>query len=197
MGVRNVLIITGDARTVRDYPDATAVFDVDSVGLTNVVSRLNAGVDVGGQSIGAPTGFHVGVMVNPGAERVDEAIRRFEYKVEAGAEFAVTKPIFDAIGFERFFRRVEHLRIPIILGLLPLESVLHAEFMANEEPGVTVPEAVLDRMRRAESAAAAAVEGVAIAREVAAALKPLVQGVHVWAPPGRIEDALQVLEGIR
>ena len=197
MGVRNVLVITGDARSVGDYPDATAVFDVDSIGLTNVVSRLNSGIDVGGQPIGAPTAFHVGVMVNPGAESFDAEIRRFEYKVEAGAEFAITKPIFDVAGFERFARRVESARIPLLLGLRPFESVLNAEFMANEVPGVTVPDAVLDRMRRAEGADAAAAEGIAIARDVARSLKGLVQGIHVSAPSGRIDAALAVLETLK
>jgi methionine synthase I (cobalamin-dependent)/5,10-methylenetetrahydrofolate reductase len=197
MGVRNLLIITGDARSVGDYPDATAVFDVDSIGLTNVVSRLNTGVDVGGQSIGPPTAFHAGVMVNPGAESLDAEIRRFEYKVAAGAEFAITKPIFDVAGFERFYRRIESARIPIVLGLRPFESVLNAEFMANEVPGVTVPDAVLDRMRATDGSDAAAAEGVAVAREVGRALKGLVQGVHVSTPSGRIDMALDVLDALR
>jgi homocysteine S-methyltransferase len=197
MGVRNLLIITGDARSVGDYPDATAVFDVDSIGLTNVVSRLNSGLDVGGQPIGVPTAFHVGVMVNPGAENLDAEMRRFEYKVEAGAEFAVTRPVFDVAGFERFVARIERARLPLLVGLWPFESVLNAEFMANEVPGVTVPDAVIDRMRRAENADAAAAEGIAIARELGRAVKGLVQGVHVSAPSSRIEAVLGVLEGIR
>ncbi len=197
MGVRNLLVITGDARSVGDYPDATAVFDVDSIGLTNVVSRLNSGLDVGGQAIGVPTAFHVGVMVNPGAENLDAEIRRFEYKVEAGAEFAVTRPVFDLAGFERFVRRTEGAKIPLLAGLWPFESVLNAEFMANEVPGVTVPDAVIERMHRAESADAAAAEGIAIARELARAVRGLVQGVYVSSPSSRIEAALGVLEGIR
>jgi homocysteine S-methyltransferase len=197
MGVRNVLIITGDARSVGDYPDATAVFDVDSIGLTNVVARLNRGLDIGGQPLGRPTAFHIGVMVNPGAEHPDAELRRFEYKVEAGAEFAITKPIFDVAGFERFMTRIKGFRIPVLAGLWPFESVLNAEFMANEVPGVQVPDALLERMHRAESADAAVAEGVAIAREVARALKGLVQGVHVSAPSGQIDAALQVLDAIR
>jgi methionine synthase / methylenetetrahydrofolate reductase(NADPH) len=196
MGVRNLLIITGDARSVGDYPDATAVFDVDSIGLTNVVSRLNSGVDVGGQPIGTPTAFHIGVMVNPGAESLDAEIRRFEYKVEAGAEFAITRPVFDVRGFERFHKRVESARIPLLLGLRPFESVLNAEFMANEVPGVTVPDSVLERMRRADGADAAACEGIAIACDVGRELKDLVQGVHVSVSGEQIDAALQVLEGI-
>jgi homocysteine S-methyltransferase len=197
MGVRNVLIITGDARSVGDYPDATAVFDVDSIGLTNVVARLNRGLDIGGQPLGRPTAFHIGVMVNPGAENPDAELRRFEYKVEAGAEFAITKPIFDVAGFERFMTRIEGFRIPVLAGLWPFESVLNAEFMANEVPGVQVPDALLERMHRAECADAAAAEGVAIARDVGRALKGLVQGLHVSAPSGQIEAALEVLDAIR
>ncbi len=197
MGLRNLLIITGDARSVGDYPDATAVFDVDSIGLTNVVSRLNSGLDVGGQGIGEPTAFHIGVMVNPGAENLDAEIRRFEYKVEAGAEFAVTRPVFDVAGFERFLKRIDATRVPLLVGLWPFESVLNAEFMANEVPGVTVPDAVIERMRRAESAEAAAAEGVAIAREIGHAVRSLVQGVHVSAPTSRTEAVLGVLDGFR
>ena len=197
MGVRNLMIVTGDVRSVGDYPDATAVFDVDAIGLTNVVTRLNHGLDIGGQAIGSPTAFHVGVQVNPGAEDLDNEIRRFEYKVEAGAEFAVTKPVFDIGTFERFFKRIESARLPIIVGLWPFESLLNAEFMANEVPGVSVPEAVLKRMRCAASGEAAAAEGVAIARELGCALKSTIQGVHVAAPSGRIESALEVLAGFR
>jgi homocysteine S-methyltransferase len=196
MGVRNLLIVTGDARTVGDYPDATAVFDVDAIGLTNVVTRLNHGLDIGGQSIGGATAFHIGVQVNPGAEDLESEIRRFAYKVEAGAEFAVTKPVFDTETFERFVRRVESMRVPILLGLWPFESALNAEFMANEVPGVRVPQAVLDRMRRAGNPGAEAAEGVAIAREVGCALKGIVQGVHIAAPSGSTEAAVEVLDGV-
>jgi homocysteine S-methyltransferase len=197
MGVRNVMIVTGDVRTVGDYPDATAVFDVDSIGLTNVVARLNRGLDIGGQAIGSPTAFHIGVQVNPGAEDLDAEIRRFEYKVEAGAEFAVTTPLFDVDTFEAFFKRIASAKLPIILGLWPFESVLNAEFMANEVPGVRVPDAVLERMRRVSGPDAAVAEGVAIAREVGCALKATVQGVHVAAPSGRIESAVEVIAGFK
>jgi len=197
MGVRNVMIVTGDVSPIGDYPDATAVFDVDSIGLTNVVSRLNRGLDIGGQAIGSPTSFHIGVQVNPGADDLESEIRRFEYKVEAGAEFAVTKPVFDVGTFERFFKRIEAARLPLIIGLWPFESVLNAEFMANEVPGARVPDAVLARMRRLEDPEAAVAEGVAIAREVGCALKGSVQGVHVAAPSGRIESALEVLAGFK
>jgi methionine synthase / methylenetetrahydrofolate reductase(NADPH) len=197
MGLRNVMLVTGDARTVGDYPDATAVFDVDSIGLTNVVSRLNHGLDLGGQAIGAPTAFHVGVYVNPGAEDLDGQVRRFEYKVEAGAEFAITRPVFDVATFERLFARIESARIPIIVGLWPFESTLNAEFMANEVPGVSVPEAVLGRMRGVADGDAARAEGIAIARELGCALKGAVQGVHVATPADSIDAALEVIAGCR
>ncbi len=135
MGLRNLMLITGDPGRVGDYPDATAVFDVDSIGLTNVVSRLNHGCDVGGQAIGAPTAFHIGVSVNPAASNLDEELRRFDYKVEAGAEFVVTRPIFDVAAFERFLKRIEAARLPVVAGIFPFESVRNAEFMANEVPG--------------------------------------------------------------
>src|SRR5438445_13654519 len=149
MGLRNLLLITGDPGRVGDYPDATAVFDVDSIGLTNLVTRLNRGCDVGGQAIGAPTGFHLGVSVNPAASNIDEELRRFDYKVEAGAEFVVTRPVFDLRSFERFLRRLEPARLPVVAGVFPFESVRNAEVMANEVPGVHVPDALLDPMRAA------------------------------------------------
>ena len=195
MGVRNLVSVTGNARMVGDYPDATAVFDVDSVGLTNVITRLNQGLDIGGQGIGAPTGFHIGVMVNPGAENLDSEVRRFEYKVEAGAEFAITRPVFDAGTFERLYARIESAGIPILAGLRPFDSLIDAEFMANEVPGVRVPDPVLERMRAAKDAEAAA-EGIAIARDTLLAIRGMVQGVHIGAPGGRIDAALAVLDGI-
>jgi homocysteine S-methyltransferase len=197
MGVRNLVVVTGDVRPVGDYPDATAVFDVDSIGLVNMVARLNHGLDIGGQTIGTPTAFHIGVTVNPGAEDLDAEIRRFEYKAEAGAEFAVTRPVFDVGSFERLYARIASARLPIILGLWPFESLLTAEFMANEVAGVHVPEAVLARMRRAPTAGAAEAEGIAIAREVGCALKGAIQGLHVAAPFARVEPALAIVEAVR
>jgi homocysteine S-methyltransferase len=197
MGLRNLLLITGDPGRVGDYPDATAVFDVDSIGLTNVVSRFNHGCDLGGQPIGAPTGFHIGVSANPAASNLDEELRRFDYKVEAGAEFVLTRPIFDVSKFERFLRRIEHAHLPVIAGLFPFESTRNAEFLANEVPGVHVPEALMDRMRRADGHAAAAAEGIKIAREIAWSLKPDVQGVQVSTQSANIDAALAVLDGLR
>src|SRR5689334_15348022 len=197
MGVRNLMLVTGDPGRVGDYPDATAVFDVDSIGLTNVVARLNRGCDVGGQSIGAPTAFHIGVSVNPAASNLDQELRRFEYKVEAGAEFVVTRPIFDVRGFEPFMKRIETARLPIVAGIFPFESARNAEFLANEVPGVRVPDALLERMRSAEGRDAAVQEGIAIAREIAAELRGAVQGVQVSTQSGDIDAALAVLDGLR
>ena len=196
MGLRNLLGITGDAGKLGDIPDATAVFDVDSIGLTNVLTRLNHGLDVGGQPIGPPTAFHVGVMVNPAADDLESELRRFEFKVGAGAEFAVTHPVFDTDALERFLERIARFRIPILATLHPFESLLNAEFMANEVPGVRVPDALMQRMRQYEGETAAAQEGVRIAQELGAAVRPLVQGIHISAPSGRLEPALVTLRGV-
>jgi homocysteine S-methyltransferase len=197
MGIRNLLLITGDPGRVGDYPDATAVFDVDSIGLTNLVSRLNRGCDVGGQAIGAPTAFHLGVSVNPAATNLDQELRRFEYKVEAGAEFVLTRPIFDVLAFEQFVKRIESARLPIVAAIFPFESARNAEFLANEVPGVRVPEALLARMRGAGDHERAAKEGIAIAREIATALRGTVQGLQVATQSGDIDAALAVLDGLR
>ena len=194
MGVRNVVLVTGDVPLVGDYSDATAVVDVDSIGLLNAVSRFNHGTDVGGQSIGQPTAFNIGVTLNPGAEDLDREMRRFEYKLEAGADFVVTRPVFDSRSFDRVAKRLEDAKLPVLLGLRPLDSVLDAEWMANEMPGSQIPDGVMGRMRRAQSPEAAAAEGIAIARDLYAGLKGRVQGVLVTSLPGRIDRALDILD---
>src|SRR5574342_589506 len=183
-GLRNILIITGDPPKMGPYPEATAVFDIDSIGLTNLVSRLNHGLDPGGNPIGAPTRYVVGVGVNPAAPDLDRELRRFAWKVEAGAEWAITQPVFDLEQLDRFLKRVEEFRVPIVAGIWPLVSLRNAEFLANEVPGVSVPSAVLERMRRAsaEGKEAALAEGVRISREMLAAVAERVQGVQVSAP---------------
>ena len=196
MGVRNVLLITGDPPKLGDYPDATAVFDVDSIGLTNLVARLNRGQDTGGQPIGQPTSFHIGVALNPAAPNPDDELRRFTYKIEAGAEFAITQPIFDVQSFRAFLKRISAPDFPVIAGLMPLASVRHAEFMANEVPGVHVPDTILERMRRADAAGRAADEGLAIAREVAAEIRPLVRGVQISTAPKALEMAMALVEAV-
>ncbi len=197
MGLRNVLLITGDPGRVGDYPDATAVFDIDSIGLTNVVARLNHGCDVGGQTIGQPTAYHIGVSFNPAAPNLDEEFRRFAFKVEAGAEFVITRPVFDLKAFEPVLRRLETARLPIVAGVLPFDSARNAEFIANEVPGVRVPDALLERMRRADGPERAAEEGIAIAREIARDLRHVVNGVQVSTPSGSIDAALAVVDGLR
>jgi len=198
LGLRNILLITGDPPKMGPYPDATAVFDIDSIGLTNMVKRLNMGLDLGGNAIGQPTSYFIGVGVNPCAVDLDYEIRRFEYKVEAGAEFAITQPIFDIKKFRAFLKRIEHCRIPLIVGIWPLTSYRNAEFLNNEVPGVVVAPEILERMRRAnESPEAAQREGIAIARELLSEVRDLVQGVQVSAPFGRVAYALEVFEVLR
>jgi len=193
-GLRNILIITGDPPKMGPYPEATAVFDIDSIGLTNLVYRLNHGLDPGNNPIGAPTSWAIGVGVNPGAVELDRELSRFHWKVDAGAEFAVTQPVFDVRQLESFLKRVDAYRIPIVAGIWPLVSLRNAEFLANEVPGVVVPAEVLDRMRRAQDKGkeAALAEGVKIAREMFQQVKGSVQGVQVSAPFGRVEVALEV-----
>jgi methionine synthase / methylenetetrahydrofolate reductase(NADPH) len=196
MGIRNVLLITGDPPNAGDYPDATAVFDVDSIGLTNVVARLNAGYDIGGQPIGAPTAFHIGVAANPGAPNLDEQIRRFEFKVKAGAEFAITQPIFEVRTLLQFLDRTSAFRIPVLAAITPLESLRHAEFLANEVPGLHVPDAIVERMRVAETEGRAAAEGMTIACELAVEVRPHVQGVKISTAAGALKSGLGVMRAL-
>lgn len=195
MGIRNLLIITGDPPKMGPYPDATAVFDIDSIGLTNLVDRLNHGVDPGGHAIGQPTSFVIGVGVNPAAIDPVHELRRFEWKVDAGAEFAITQPVFDPAQLERFIESIEHVHIPVVAGIWPLVSARNAEFLANEVPGVIVPDEVLARMRRASERSRdhAVAEGIAIAREMLERVRGAVRGVQVSAPFGKVEMALDVL----
>jgi len=199
IGLRNLLIITGDPPKMGPYPDATAVFDIDSIGLTNLVRNLNGGLDPGGNAIGSSTKFAIGVGVNPAPIDLAHEIRRFEWKVDAGAEFAITQPVFDAAQLEKFLAAVSHVRIPVIAGIWPLVSLRNAEFLANEVPGVSVPTEVITRMRRAseKSKDHATAEGIAIAREMLERVRAVVQGAQVSAPFGKVELALQVFEGMR
>jgi homocysteine S-methyltransferase len=194
IGLRNILLITGDPPKMGPYPNATAVFDIDAIGLTNLVSKLNHGLDPGGNAIGAPTVFAIGVGVNPGAIDLVHELKRFAWKVEAGAEYAITQPVFDVEQLERFLAKIDGERIPIIAGIWPLLSLRNAEFMANEVPGVVVPEHIIGRMRRAseKSKEHGVQEGIAIAREMLERVRPSVQGVQVSAPFGKVELALEV-----
>jgi homocysteine S-methyltransferase len=195
VGVRNLICITGDPPRMGTYPDATAVFDVDAIGLANIVTNLNHGLDIGGNPIGSQTALLLGVGANPGALNLDEEIRRFEWKVQAGAEYVVTQPVFDMNLLEQFLRRIEHCKIPVIAGIWPLTSYRNAEFMVNELR-VPVPEHFMDRMRRVDNAEKARAEGVAIAQEMVMRSQPLVAGVQLSAPFGRYDMAVQVAAAI-
>ena len=195
MGMHNLICITGDPPKMGNYPDATAVFDVDAIGLVNIVHNLNFGLDIGGNPIGTGTKFVIGVGANPGIVNIDEEVRRFEYKVEAGADYAVTQPVFDVNLLEQFLRRIEHHRIPVLAGIWPLTSVRNAEFMKNELR-VSVPDAILERMAKAPNAEAARAEGIQIAREMLRQVRGLVQGAQVAAPLGRYSSAIEVLDGM-
>jgi methionine synthase / methylenetetrahydrofolate reductase(NADPH) len=195
VGIRNLICITGDPPKMGNYPDATAVFDVDAIGLVNIVHNLNRGLDLGGNPIGNGTGFVIGVGANPGLTDLDEEIRRFEFKVQAGAEYVVTQPVFDLRLLENFLRRIEHCKIPVVAGIWPLVSVRNAEFMKNELR-VSVPDSILDRMARAQTPDAARAEGVAIAREMLIAAKQMAQGAQISAPMGRYSSAVDVLEAL-
>ncbi|MGH7475583.1 MAG: bifunctional homocysteine S-methyltransferase/methylenetetrahydrofolate reductase [Longimicrobiales bacterium] len=200
LGLRNMLLITGDPPKMGPYPNATAVFDIDAIGLTNLVKRLNQGLDPGGNAIGRPTAFTIGVGANPGATDIEHELSRFYWKVEAGAEYAITQPVFDPDQLERFIAEIEKrgMRIPIVAGIWPLVSARNAEFLANEVPGIVVPDEVVRRMRRAgeQGKEHALAEGVAIAREMFDRVKGDVEGLQVSAPFGKVAFALQVLEGV-
>ena len=194
-GIRNLICITGDPPKMGSYPDATAVFDVDAIGLVNIVHNLNRGQDIGGNPIGTGTGFVIGVGANPGLPNLDEEVRRFEYKVEAGAEYAVTQPVFDLALLENFLKRIEHCRIPVIAGIWPLVSARNAEFMKNELR-VSVPDSILERMTGAKTPEGAREEGIAIAREMLIAVREMVEGAQISAPQGRYASAVDVLEAL-
>jgi methionine synthase I (cobalamin-dependent)/5,10-methylenetetrahydrofolate reductase len=196
VGVRNLICITGDPPRMGLYPDATAVFDVDAIGLVNIVRNLKHGLDIGGNPMGSQTALLIGVGANPGALNMDEEIRRFEWKVEAGAEYVVTQPVFDLDLMEAFLKRIEHVKIPVMCGIWPLTSYRNAEFMVNELR-VPVPDEFMERMRRVDDAEKARAEGVAIAREMVARVSRMVQGVQLSAPFGRYQMAIDVAEAIQ
>jgi len=193
VGLRNVLIITGDPPKLGDYPDATAVYDLDSVALTRVVSNLNRGIDIGGNSLPSPLGLTIGVGANPAASDLHREIDRFRLKVQAGAEYAITQPVFDLEMFYAFQASVENCRIPILAGIWPFVSYKNAEFMANEVPGVVVPDALLKRMAKAKTKQEGRRIGAEIAHEMIVQLAPHAAGFAVSAPMGQVEIALAAL----
>src|SRR5271157_196400 len=195
LGLRNILAITRDTGQFSTLLEP-AVFEVDSIGLVNILNNLNQGLDVGGNPLGKQTGFLIGIGLNPSALNPDEELRRFELKLKAGANFAVTQPVFDVKQLETFLKRMESTagRIPVIAGICPLTSYRNAEFMNNEVPGISVPQAVMDRMREVDTGERARAEGVKIARETLLSIRDLVQGVQIAAPFGRYAMAVEVAE---
>jgi homocysteine S-methyltransferase len=195
IGLHNILCLTGDPPKLGNYPDATAVFDVDAIGLVNIVRRLNHGLDVGSNAIGVSTNFTIGVAANPGVPDIEQELRRFAYKVEAGAEYAITQPVFDLRLLENFLERIKEFRIPVIAGIWPLTSLRNAEYMKNDLR-VSMPEEIMLRMAQAESPDAASREGIKIAQEMLAAVRPMVDGVQVSAPFGRYTIAAEVIASV-
>jgi homocysteine S-methyltransferase len=195
IGLRNILCLTGDPPRLGNYPDATQVFDVDSIGLVNIVRGLNRGLDIGSNAIGASTNFTIGVAANPGAPDIENELSRFRYKVEAGAEYAITQPVFDPRLLESFLERIKDHRIPIIAGIWPLTNLRNAEFMKNDLR-VSMPEETMLRMAQADTPEAASQEGIKIAQEMLEAVRPYVQGVQVSAPFGRYVAAAEVIGSV-
>lgn len=194
LDLRNVLMITGDPPKLGDYPSATAVFDVDAIGLTQIANLLNHGLDLAGNPIGAPTALHIGCGANPGAVNLEEEIKRFYYKVEAGAEYVMTQPVYDIRLFENFMNRIHDVKIPVLLGILPLASAKNAEFLHNEVPGMSIPEHIRKRMHGAGNGDEGRMEGIRIAQEALLACRPMVHGTYIMPPFNRFEMALRVVE---
>jgi methionine synthase / methylenetetrahydrofolate reductase (NADH) len=199
LGLRNIWAVTGDSAQFVTFPSATAVFDVDAIGLANVLSNLNRGLDIGGNPLGAQTGFLIGVGLNPNALNPDEELRRFEYKIKGGANFGVIRPVFDVAHLAAFLRRVEKLdapQIPLLAGIHPLTSYRSAEFLNNEVPGISVPLEILTRMRKVDTGDQARAEGLKIAQEILLEVRGLVQGAQIVAPFSRYAMAVEVAEAL-
>jgi methionine synthase / methylenetetrahydrofolate reductase(NADPH) len=195
IGLRNILCLTGDSIKLGNYPDATEVFDVDSIGLVNIAQRLNRGLDIGANTIGASTNFTVGVVANPGAPDIENELRRFAYKVEAGAEYAITRPVYDLRLLESFLERIKDHRIPVIASIWPLISLRNAEYMKNDLR-LSMPEEIMLRMAQADTPEAALQEGIKIAKEMLEAVRPYVQGIQVSAPFGLYNVAAEVIASV-
>jgi homocysteine S-methyltransferase len=197
LGLRNVLAITGDPPKLGDYPDATAVYDVDSIGLIRIMSHLNHGCDLAGNPIGPALGIHIGCGADPSKPDHDKEIRRLEEKVKAGAEYVMTQPVYDPATVEHFLNSIKHLEVPVLIGILPLYSHKNAEFLHNEVPGMSIPEDIRERMRKAGSGEAAHAEGVSIAQEALRAAQDVAQGAYIMPPFNKVELAVRVIEGLR
>jgi homocysteine S-methyltransferase len=194
LGIRNVLLVTGDPPNMGTYPDATAVFDVDAIGLCNMVAMLNQGLDLGRNPVGEPTCFCYGVALNPSAVNIDRELQRYRWKLDAGAEFVITQPVFDPLPLLRFIEKNRSLRrVPLIAGIWPLASLRMAEFMKNEVPGVYVPDEVIERMAKCDTKETSLEEGAIIAHELLVALKGAINGVQLAVPLGKIDFAMRIL----
>jgi homocysteine S-methyltransferase len=196
LGLRNILAITGDPPKLGDYPDATAVYDVDSIGLVRIMDHLNHGCDLAGNLFGPALGIHVGCGADPSKPDMEKEVARLEKKIAAGAEYVMTQPVYDPRTLERFFSMVGHLDVPVLVGILPLYSHKNAEFLHNEVPGMSIPEDIRERMSRAGSGEKAQAEGVAIAREATLAARELGEGVYVMPPFNKVELAVRVIEAL-
>lgn len=195
LGQKNILLITGDPPKLGDYPDATAVYDVDAIGLTRIATKLNHGLDLAGNPIGAPTAFHIGVGANPGAIDIDLEVERYAAKVAAGAEYVLTQPAYRAELFFNFLEKIKDIpKIPILVGLLPLASYRNAEFLHKEVPGMQIPDQIRERMRKVGGGPEGRSEGIKIAREALKELAPFVQGCYIMPPFNRYKTALEILE---
>jgi homocysteine S-methyltransferase len=194
LGLRNILAITGDPPKLGDYPDATAVYDVDSIGLVRIMSQLNHGCDLAGKVIGPALGIHIGCGADPSKPDREKELKRLEEKVKSGAEYIMTQPVYDPKTLETFIASVKHLDTPILVGILPLYSHKNAEFLHNEVPGMSIPEDIRERMKKAGSGDAARDVGVKIAQEALLAAKELAQGTYIMPPFNKVELAVRAIE---
>lgn len=198
LGIHNILMITGDPPKLGDYPFATAVYDVDAIGALRIAANLNSGKDLAGNPLrGDATKLFLGAGANPGAIDLDLEIRRLEMKIEAGANYILTQPVYDFSLYERFHARVEHLRVPILLGILPLASFRNAEFLTKEVPGMHVPEPIRNRLQACNDKESARLCGIDIAREALEQALPTILGTYIMPPFNRVDSALAVLEVAR
>ncbi len=192
--IHNLLFITGDPPKLGDYPFSSGVFDTDAIGLVKLQRRMNRGLDLGGRELNAPTQVVIGVGADPNAIDPEREYRRTCEKAEAGADFIVTQPVFDPEALLNFLRRIGHLKLPVIAGIWPLASLRNAQFMRDEVPGVTVPDAVMRRMASSDAKELQREAGIEIAREILAAVRGAVAGVQLSAPFGNVDTALRVLK---
>ena len=194
LGIRNLVVITGDPPKIGDFPFATPVYDLDSIGLIRVVRDLNRGVDPGGKEIAGQTSFLIATGAEPGALDYDRELRRLEQKIEAGAELIMTQPVYDAKLVERFLDDIEELEVPIMIGILPLASHRNAEFLHHNVPGMQIPQEIRARMAEVGQGPKARAEGIRIAQEALAAVRERVDGTYIMPPFDRVDSALEILK---